>query len=111
MNGRRDGSTPGCRSTATSRADGVDWVFIVNTRVGIADADMEHLCRSSQRVARRLAGNAPAPKPDQESEEQESEENVEKDLRARLRSRALAAPFFSRPVRESRREETGTCGR
>jgi CubicO group peptidase (beta-lactamase class C family) len=38
MNGRRDGSTPGCQSTATSRADGVDWVFIINTRVGIADA-------------------------------------------------------------------------
>ena len=38
MNGRRDGSTPGCRSTATSRADGVDWVFIMNTRVNIADA-------------------------------------------------------------------------
>jgi hypothetical protein len=37
MNGRRDGSTPGCRSTATSRADGVDWVFVINTRVGIAD--------------------------------------------------------------------------
>ena len=37
MNGRRDGSTPGCRSTATSRADGVDWAFIINTRVGIAD--------------------------------------------------------------------------
>ena len=38
MNGRREGSTPGCRSTATSRADGIDWVFIVNTRIGIADS-------------------------------------------------------------------------
>ena len=39
MNGRRDGSTPGCRSTATSRADGVDWAFIINTRIGVADAE------------------------------------------------------------------------
>jgi CubicO group peptidase (beta-lactamase class C family) len=43
MNGRRDGSTPGCRSTATSRADGIDWTFIISTRVGIADTAWNRL--------------------------------------------------------------------
>lgn len=37
MAGRRDGATDGARSTAFSRTDGVDWVLIVNTRVGITD--------------------------------------------------------------------------
>jgi hypothetical protein len=34
---RRYGSTPGCLSAAVSRADAVDWAFIINTRVGIED--------------------------------------------------------------------------
>jgi CubicO group peptidase (beta-lactamase class C family) len=43
MNGRRDGSTPGCRSTANSRPDGVDWAFIANTRVGLDDGSWNGL--------------------------------------------------------------------
>ncbi len=43
MPGRRDGSTPGCRSSAVSRTDGLDWALIVNTRVGIGDAEWSRL--------------------------------------------------------------------
>ena len=34
---RRDGSTPGARSTAVSRADDVDWVLIFNSRQDFTD--------------------------------------------------------------------------
>jgi CubicO group peptidase (beta-lactamase class C family) len=37
MNGRRDGSTPGARSTATSRADDIDWVLTFNSRMNFND--------------------------------------------------------------------------
>lgn len=37
MAGRRYGSTPGARSAAVSRTDGVDWVLIFNTRMGFGD--------------------------------------------------------------------------
>ncbi|MFN7917359.1 MAG: serine hydrolase [Vicinamibacterales bacterium] len=37
MTARRYGSTPGCRSAAVSKTNGVDWAFIINTRVGIDD--------------------------------------------------------------------------
>lgn len=40
---RRYGSTPGARSAAVSRADGVDWVMIFNTRVGIEDDEWNTL--------------------------------------------------------------------
>ncbi len=40
---RRYGSTPGARSAAVSRADGVDWVLIFNTRMGIGDDEWNTL--------------------------------------------------------------------
>ena len=33
---RRDGSTPGAQSTAVSRADGIDWVVIFNSRLNFS---------------------------------------------------------------------------
>jgi hypothetical protein len=37
MTARRYGATAGCRSAAVSNTNGVDWVFTINTRVGIDD--------------------------------------------------------------------------
>jgi hypothetical protein len=40
---RRYGSTPGAQSAAVSRADGVDWVLIFNTRMGFTDVEWNAL--------------------------------------------------------------------
>jgi CubicO group peptidase (beta-lactamase class C family) len=61
--GTRYGSTPGARSAAVSRADDLDWVLIINTRVGIDDARWDSLVKRIDRALdvapigpRRFAG-------------------------------------------------------